>query len=338
MEFSKTLPFWFPLLQNAINKNSNIFHIHWIFNIAGFNLRNKFKSLLKFFIFIIDTLILKFILRYKIIWTIHNTYSHESFRPKMERIGRIFFSMLADQLIVHCDEAKKVIMREYKVPRNKLVVIPIGTYENLYKNNISKDQARRNLNLSEEEFVFLYFGPIRPYKGVPDLIKSYKSIEAQNKIKLIIAGKPLNERIRRNILDKIKDTKTILVDFRFIPDDKIQNYMNSADVVVFPYRKILTSAGVLLAMSFGKAIIAPSIGCLKNILNHQNAFLYSTKDSSGLTHALIESLNSPKKIKEMGNFNQNYVKAFNWEKIADKTKILYKWLDLRRIKRHNLWI
>ena len=327
VKFSRKLPFWFPVLRNLLFSDSKILHIHWIFSIAGFNLKNKFKSLLKLLIFSIDVLVVKFILRYKIIWTIHNTYSHESFTPKLERIGRFFFSNIVNLLIVHCDEAKKEIVREYRVSRNKIVVIPIGTYENIYKNDINKEQAREILNLNNDQFVFLYFGPIRPYKGVPNLIKSFKSIEIDSKIKLLIIGNPLNNEIRDNILNKVKDISSIDVDFRFIPNDEIQNYMNAADVVVFPYQKILTSAGVLLAMSFGKAIIAPKIGCLIDILDHQSAFLYSPKDDSGLINALIESLHNSEKIKEMSNHNQRYVKSFNWDKIAKKTKSLYNWLN-----------
>lgn len=330
IEFSKRLPFWFPILQNTINLDSNILHIHWIFSIAGFNLKNKIKFLLKFLIFIIDILIVKFILRYKIIWTIHNTYSHESFRPKIERFGRIFFSKLVNRLIVHCDQAKKVIIKEYKVSPNKIVVIPIGTYEDIYKNDNNKEQARKILDLNKEDFVFLYFGPIRPYKGVPDLIKCFKSINPNNNVKLLIIGNPLNNKIRKTILDQVKDLNSIYIDFRFIPNDEIQIYMNSADVVVFPYRKILTSAGVLLAMSFGKAIIAPKIGCLIDILDHKNAFLYSPEDSSGLTNSLIDSINNPERIKEMSLFNQKYIKNFSWDKIAIKTISLYRWLSTKR--------
>ena len=330
--FCRKLYFWFPVLKNVIKYKSKILHIHWIYNIAGFNIKNKVKSLIKLIVFLIDTLIAKYVFRIKIIWTIHNLYSHESFSHYLEKLTRKLFSKQVDRIIVHCNEARKQILNEYKPNPNKITVIPIGNYNNIYKNNISKEKARKNLKLDQNCFIFLCFGPIRPYKGVDYLISSFKSLNQDENIKLVIAGKPLNDQIKNKILKISTENKNIIFKPNFIPNDEIQDYMNAADIVVFPYRKILTSAGILLAMSFSKAIIAPKLGCLIDMLDDKGAFLYDPNQKRGLFLVLNQALKNRKILIKMGESNLTLSKKFDWGRIAKKTKDVYNLFEEFKIK------
>jgi len=56
--------------------------------------------------------------------------------------------------------------------------------------------------------------------------------------------------------------KRIKVFLDFIPDNDIQIYMNAADIIVLPYLDILNSGVAILAMSFGKPVIAPRTGSI----------------------------------------------------------------------------
>jgi len=78
VSFIKKLQFWFPLLINILNSKYKIIHFHWISNLAGFHYKNKFKSLSKLLIFFIDIILVKLFFKKKIVWTVHNLYSHES--------------------------------------------------------------------------------------------------------------------------------------------------------------------------------------------------------------------------------------------------------------------
>ena len=48
---------------------------------------------------------------------------------------------------------------------------------------------------------------------------------------------------------------------RYIPDAELQVWLRAADVVVLPFRDILTSGSAILALSFGRAVVAPALGC-----------------------------------------------------------------------------
>lgn len=313
--------FSLPVIKEILKSKVKMVHLHWIHSYAGFNTKYKLKALLKAFLFFTDIYIAKFFFKLKIIWTIHNLYSHESYYPKFEKKIRQHFSKISDAIIVHCNQAKIIVHKEFGVPKTKIHVIPQGNYIQSYKNEISKQEARKVLNLEEDNFVFLYFGRIRPHKGVDQLIKSYIKLKERKNVKLLIIGRPLNNEIERKLVSSLKHIRDIIFRFEFIPDDEIQIYMNSADVVVTPYKKVLSSGEVLIAMGFGKPIIAPRLGCIIDKLNDLGAFLYNQNDKKGLKKALEKALENKDKLFEMGKNNFNYSSTFFWN--GKETKKVY---------------
>lgn len=67
-----------------------------------------------------------------------------------------------------------------------------------------------------------------------------------------------------------------------IDDFVLKDYMKAADVMVLPYRDIINSGSAILGMSFGKAIIAPHLGCIPEILKSEGGILYDPNDKNGL--------------------------------------------------------
>ena len=69
---------------------------------------------------------------------------------------------------------------------------------------------------------------------------------------------------------------------------------------------------VALALSFGKPIIAPKLGCLIDILDEMGAFLYHAREKDGLLKALKESIIKKDTLSKMGKYNIEKVKNVNW--------------------------
>jgi glycosyltransferase involved in cell wall biosynthesis len=109
---------------------------------------------------------------------------------------------------------------------------------------------------------------------------------------------------------------------QYVPENEIQVYMNAADVAVFPFTDILTSGSVLLAMSFGKAIVVPRLGCITETLDIQGGFLYNPDDLDGLSMALQKIVLSD--LNAMGQHNQITAEYFDWGKIANLTLDIYR--------------
>ena len=315
----------FPISRNVLNLKTNFIHMHWIEGYAGFSTKNRIGALIKSLTFIIDVYILKYLLRAKLVWTIHNLYSHECAYPKMEKVIKNFFSKKVDAIICQCKYAKKKFIKEFGAPENKIHIISHGFFK-CFENQISKEKARNHLNLRSDDLVFLFFGSIRPYKGILHLIKSFKKLSRDKNVKLLIVGKPKNNQIKKDILNRIKNSPNIQPMLNFIAQDQIQIYINASDLIIFSYKKILTPGGIFLAMSFGKPVIAPRLGCIPELVNEKGAFLYNPKKPDGLLNALEEAIQNKDKLTKMGENNFITADDLEWKRNALETKKIYEGL------------
>lgn len=296
----------------------DILHIHWIHPFLLAN--SKGKAIVKSICFIAELVILR-ILGIKFVWTVHNIVNHEKRFSSLE----LFFTKLAsrffNRIIVHSKFAKNEVKKVYQIiDSSKIQVIHHGNYIKNYNNAIGRIEARNKLKIDEKEVVLMYFGLIRPYKGVFELVDAFKELNVPQK-KLLIVGKPCSNEISKNILKRCNKNEKIKTIFKFIPDNEIQIYMNATDVVVLPYRDILTSGAVILAISFGKPVIAPAIGCIPEALDREGSFLYDPSVKDGLIKAMRQALDFD--LEKMGRHNFKLAKQLGWDKIAKKTYEVY---------------
>lgn len=313
-----------PIFRRIKKLRVNILHTHWIHGIAGFVAKNVIFSCIKFLLFCIDIYLVKYLLKTKIVWTVNNLYSHESIYPKFEKFGRTFFAKKVDAIVCHCFKAKDLIQREYRASPERIYVIPMGNYTKYYKNEILKDQARKILNIKSEDFIFLHFGRVKKYKGIDSLIKSFNELERNDKIKLLIVGSLSNEVYGQKLVKLANQNKNIIFKFEYIPDDEIQIYMNASDIVVTPYRNILNSGEIIVAIGFSKPIVAPRLGCIMEMIDEEGSFLYNPQVNQGLKEALKKSLNSRNSLSNMGFYNYNLSNKLDWEKVGKLTKQVYQ--------------
>jgi glycosyltransferase involved in cell wall biosynthesis len=286
---------------------------------------------MKSIIFLFQLYILK-LLKIKFVWTIHNLTHHEDRHKEIELFFCRFIGNLADAIITHCDNARKEVARVFRIKqKNKIYIIPHGNYINFYANKISAEKAKKKLMLSGNVFYFLFLGEIRPYKGIKELIYTFKKFNHKERLSigLIIAGRPKNNAFAQEIKKHINGTKNIYLILDYISNSDLQIYLNAVDIIVFPYRNVSTSGGILLAMSFGKAIIAPCIGCIQNVLDRDGSYLYDPTNPNGLYKSMKKAVREKSHLTQMGSHNLNLAKRFNWINIAKKTKNLY--FDLLKI-------
>lgn len=300
----------------------DILHLHWLH--PYFQGSNQFYSLFKVVKFI-GKLALFRLAGIKIVWTAHNLKNHESLNPLSDKLCTALVAKLCHAIIAHCESAKdEVISTFYLKNKDKIFVIPHGNYVNFYQNSISRAEARRQLHILESTLLLLFLGGIRPYKGVIELIESFKHLR-QDGLQLLIAGRPLNNEFGELVQQKIAGQDNIKLIADFIPETQVQVYMNACDVVVFPYRDILTSGAVVLAMSFGRACIAPRKSCMGEVLDRSGAFLYDPDEESGLLQAMSNAINMKADLLDMGKHNRQLVEKYSWERIAGMTLDVYQW-------------
>jgi glycosyltransferase involved in cell wall biosynthesis len=79
-----------------------------------------------------------------------------------------------------------------------------------------------------------------------------------------------------------------------------------------------------LALSFGKPIVAPKLGCIADTLNGSPNFLYEPNENRGLINAMRSVIDSDAQIEEIGRFNLELAKRAGWADIAQRTFHAYQ--------------
>jgi len=320
------LPLFLPLTRTIIrNEKIDTVHLGWLYSFfivrdfTPFQTLNTIITAGRGFWFCIDLLLVR-LLGVQLVWTVHNKYHHERYYVRIEYILNIVAANVVHTLTVKCPSAKKTISEIYHVRNNsKIAVIPDGSYIDAYPNTVKKSDARKHLDIGDK-FVYLYFGLIRPYKGVEELVEAFKSIESQD-IELWIVGNPKTDAIRKRIISKTAKDQRIHTTLEYVPDEDIQYYMNAADVLVLPYQDILNSGSVYLGLSFGKPIIAPRIGCIPSSMSTKNTLLYNPAGTKRLKNALCAAHTVD--LLEISQANFRQAKKYDWTKIGNQYYRIY---------------
>ncbi len=132
---------------------------------------------------------------------------------------------------------------------------------------ISKEEARRHLQLNQNEFIFLFFGFIRKYKGLDMLLEAIaklKNSQLQTKnYKLLIAGEFYEDRKSYDeLIEKLGIKDELILKTEFIADSEVKYYLCAADAVVQPYRNATQSGVTPLAYHFEVPMIVTNVGGL----------------------------------------------------------------------------
>ncbi|HEY9658544.1 MAG TPA: glycosyltransferase, partial [Allocoleopsis sp.] len=301
----------------------DVLHLHWLhfFLIKS----NRWLSLLSGLLFVGQLAVLR-LLGVKLVWTVHNLKNHANQHLTIDRFFTALVARLAHRIIAHGEIAKQEIVSTFHLrDPQKVAVIPHGNYKPCYENRVSRETARQRLGLAEDKLVFLFLGLIRPYKGVLELIDAF--IQLNNpKTQLVIAGKVWDDGTDQTaqLQQQVATHSNILFHPGFVPNDQIQVYMNACDVAVFPYRDSLTSGAVLLALSFGRACLAPRIGCIAEVLDDMGSFLYNPGDVTALSQTLHRVIEQQPQITAMGHHNLSLADRYDWHTIAEKTADVYR--------------
>jgi glycosyltransferase involved in cell wall biosynthesis len=316
---------WLPL-RTAVRKHGNpaIVHLHWLhpFLLSG----GLAKTWLRSCQCLADLALLK-LSGTRVVWTVHNLVNHERRHAKVELLFNRLIGRLCDCLIVHYPEAIDIVRRAYRLPTYaKVEVVPHGHYIDCYPNKVDRSEARRLLGLRQTDIVFLFFGTVRSYKGVARLVAAFQTLKSA-RYRLVIAGRVSSHHIENDLSAQCAKDRRILVRFESIPDGEVQCYMAAADAVVLPSSDILTSGSAVLAMSFGKAIVAADTPHLRYLLGTEGGILYDPAQETGLHRALEEAASTD--LQPMGVRNYGRIRGFPWCNAAETTFAIYQ--DVLRV-------
>jgi glycosyltransferase involved in cell wall biosynthesis len=277
----------FPLrrMLGQDGPHPNILHLHWLAPyLKGRSAATKAVYAVKF---VLDLLLVRRA-GVRLVWTVHNLIGHEQMHPRIEVWCRRRLARLADAIIVHSDQARDLVAESYDAQAAKISVIPHGHYRDAYGPPIRSAVARAKLGLPQEGRVFLFFGMVRPYKGVLKLLSTWAGTpELHEQHTLLIAGEAQDPNYMEIVHRSATKMRNVHVRLERIPDLEVPDYFSAADVVVAPFDQILTSGSILLAHSYSKFLVRPNIAAIDAPALEKATIAYRHEHTRGLEKALL---------------------------------------------------
>jgi glycosyltransferase involved in cell wall biosynthesis len=116
--------------------------------------------------------------------------------------------------------------------------------------------ARRRLGIPDNVPSLLFFGQMRRYKNVDGLLEAFRSWDCPEAV-LTVAGRANNHAYRAELVNAAARDPRVRMQSDYISNDAVSELFAAADLVVLPFRRILNSGSVMLALSFARPVLVP---------------------------------------------------------------------------------
>src|SRR5580704_31356 len=321
-KLAKLLVYYAKLIRYAARSKPETLHILW---------NNKFE-------FFDRTILMLYYkaLGKKIAITAHNVNQarRDSKDSLFNRITLKIQYRLCDHIFVHTQKMKDELCQDFDVAENAITVIRHPVNDAFPDTELKPAEAKRRLGLKNDEKAILFFGRIRPYKGIEYLLDAFRllSTDEQANYRLIIAGEPKKgseeylHEIQQSVKRNFKQGQVILR-IQFIPDEEMELYLKGADVLVLPYKEIFQSGVLFLAYSFGLPVVATDVGSFREeIVEGSTGFLSKPGDPAELAKAIETYFASDlyKNLKVRRPEIKDHAHAHHsWDVVADLTRNVY---------------
>jgi len=275
------------------------------------------------------------LLRRKVVLTVHDVSSLAGpVNWKRKVTGWVY--RFADKVIVH----NKVSMRELEIlglPASKISVIVHGHYLDSMQEMPPKSEARQKFGIVPDAKVMLFFGQIKDVKGLDLLIEALPEVAREvPEVVLLIAGRPWKTDFARydSLIDSLGVRAQCRLHIDFIPDSDVATYYAVADIVALPYRRIYQSGVLMMAMTYGKAVVVSDLpGMTEIVTDGVNGYVFSLAVKDSLAKAIVRALRNDRERAVIGLQALEYVREqHDWSQIGSNTFQLYQNLLSRNAK------
>ncbi len=214
------------------------------------------------------TIITKKLRNTKVLFMCHNVFPHERF--PMDRALTKMTLRHGDYFTVHAksdaDDLRSIL------PEANLTVTVHPAYNFFKIKDMTKAEARDILGIKEDEKVLLFFGLVRPYKGLKHLLNALHLIKQDDpgnsrRLRLLIAGDFGGSRPEYDeMIASLSIGEMIDIDGRHLPINEVEKYFAACDLVVLPYEDATQSGVIQVAYSFDRPVLATRVGGLPDVV------------------------------------------------------------------------
>ncbi len=253
--------------------------------------------------FLVLLLLLKRLLNIKVVWTLHNKYSHSVEKLALKQF--IFKLMLrkSDLILTHSTEgidfaeqicpgvSQRMVYFQHPVP-------PQATFDNVEKN---------------KRYDIMIWGSLSPYKGIDTFLEYLHQNNLMMRFRILIAGKALSEEFYQRILELKNEKVEIINDF--LDKEELRRFMLESSVVLFTYSSdsVLSSGALMDTLANNVRVIGPHKGAFADLNNM--GIIKTFKDWEELVYKL-ENLETFSNDQQETQKRKQFLLDHTWEKFA----------------------
>lgn len=242
-----------------------LIHLNWYENVGSeIDFIKKLLNLLLFFL-----------TRKQIVWTMHNKTPHDKGKSIFQRILMYILARGASTIVIHSRLSEEVLITKYtflRKTKQKIKYVPHPNYSDVYGEMIKSPC----LEQQTDKLRLLFVGAVKPYKNI-ELLISVAEEFSESDLEIRIVGRTYSEAYHERLKESIRKTNSVKLIHKFIPNDEIPQYLAEVDLLILPYdiSSSLNSGTAILAFSYGKSVICPKIGTTLDLKAKDKVLLYS---------------------------------------------------------------
>jgi glycosyltransferase involved in cell wall biosynthesis len=241
-------------------------------------------------------------------------------RPSRRQVAsarRLFGRM--DAVIAHSEHGAARLRDEVGLDPGRVRVIPHGAFD--YLTRLAEEKPLPVELEGAEGPVILFFGLLRPYKGLDTLLEAFREVEGAE---LWIVGNPRMDVEPLRALAAEAPGRVRFVT-RFVEDAEIPPIFRRSDVVVLPYRDAEHSGVLYTGLAFGKPLVLSAVGGFPELAATGAARIVPPEDPAALADVLRDLTRDEMARGELADAARTAAAGpYSWDEAAHQTLALYR--------------
>jgi glycosyltransferase involved in cell wall biosynthesis len=258
-----------------------------------------------------------------LVFTVHDPYQHVGYRRSLiwyMDAMQAFFIRKAKRLVVHGEVMRKSLLGRYPKVKPESVVSHLVGDPSLLTGEAGGTGPDPE---PSPDNVILFFGNVRPNKGVPYLVKAEPLIaERVGNFSIHIVGRCADDSYKK----LMRDPARYVLHEEFLPHEAVPGIFTAASVVVLPYISATQTGVIPLAYAYGRPVVATAVGGLVDVVeNGVTGFLVEPRNERALADAIVTLLLDRPLARRMGGSAREFAaKNLSWESAAGVTVGMYE--------------
>lgn len=200
----------------------------------------------------------------RVIFLCHNVGAHDA--TPWDRWLTSYGLRNCDAVIVHSDADAQQVTR-HRLRASARVVRTTHPAYDLPEFGAALDPATARTRLGLAGDVLLFFGLVRRYKGLADVIAALPRIRQRRDCTLLVAGEFYEPRAHYDAqIRALGLSEHVRLCDGYVPNEQVGVYFSAADMVLAPYRRATQSGVVALAQQFHRPVIVSRVGGLRDMI------------------------------------------------------------------------